>query len=374
MLSTDRSSAPGDLYAPTASIALDSESKDMREAFGLNFTQVELDFQLSMGTTFRFTVPRAFDIEKRDFFTPTGEPLMPLFRLGRRVWIRMGYGETKQSEPLFSGFITSISTSFAEGGAPELEVSGQDLTYLMTLGTKEHRIQDKTMRDAVNEVAQQNNLSLKFLGDPPSNVTLDANLQTDLDFLRKLAENFSKPDEKWEFFVRAKRSGGELHFRPRSKVDPPLATLTWGGDLLSFKPEINIGNQVKKVEVRSWDEVGKKAILGEASAKPDKAREKSGGDIQQSAFGRETVLELRLPVKSKEEADQRAAAALANRKQDLLKGEGETFGLRELLPDTSVKLEGLGDQFSGTYYVTKTVHRYDTSGYRTRFSIERGSA
>src|SRR5205823_3046853 len=108
MLLTDRSSAPGDLYAPSASIALDSESKDMREAFGLNFTQVELDFQLSMGATFRFTVPRAFDIEKRDFFTPTGEPLMPLFKLGRRVWIRMGYGETKQSDPLFSGFITSI--------------------------------------------------------------------------------------------------------------------------------------------------------------------------------------------------------------------------------------------------------------------------
>lgn len=375
MLLTDRSSAPSDLYVPGASIALGEESLDLYKAYGLNFTQVEVDLQLSVGGQFRFTVPRAFDIEKRDFFTPHGQPLMALFKLGTRVWIRMGYGEPNRQSLLFSGFIIQVSTSFAEGGAPELEVSGQDLTYLMTLGTNEHRITEKqTMRDAVDEVAKKNGITLKFSGNPPSNVALDANKQTDLDFLRKLVENFSKANEKWEFFVRAKSRQDELHFRPRSPVNPPLVKLSWGEDLLSFKPEIDLGKQVQKVRVLGWDEVRKEEIVGEAIVENGAKGEKGGGNIQQSAFGREAVLELKLPVKSKEEAKQRAEAALADRKNDLLKGEGETFGLPELLPDTSIELIGIGQQFSALYYVTKTVHRYDTSGYRTRFSVERSVA
>ena len=43
----------------------------------------------------------------------------------------------------------------------------------------------------------------------------------------------------------------------------------------------------------------------------------------------------------------------------------------ELLPDTNIALKGLGKQFSKTYYVSKTVHRFDASGYRTRFTVER---
>ena len=68
---------------------------------------------------------------------------------------------------------------------------------------------------------------------------------------------------------------------------------------------------------------------------------------------------------------QRAEAAMAKRANDLLKGDGDTFGLPELLPDTSVALSGVGDQFSANYYVTKTVHKFDTSGYRTHFAVER---
>lgn len=372
MLRTARSSAAPGLYVPGASIDLGAFDQDMRLSHGLVFTQVEVDLQLSVAGQFRFTIPHAFDAERGDFFTPFGKPLMPLLKLGTRVWIRMGYGDRAQQMPLLAGFITALGTGFAEGGAPEVEVSGTDATYLMTLGTKEHRFESKSVRDAVALVAQQNGFSLKFSGTPPSNVTLDSNLQTDLEFLGKLAQNFSTPQQKWEFFARPRKSGDELHFRPRSEIEPPLATLKWGVDLLSFKPEINLGNQVSKVEVHGWDELKKEKILGVATA--DGHGGKPGGDIQRAAFGRETVLELRLPVKSKEEADQRAAAALAKRTNDLVKGDGETLGFPELLPDTSVALAGLGEQFSKTYYVTKTVHRYDSGGYRTRFSIERPAA
>lgn len=371
MLLTEARPGLADLYAPAASIAFDDPSIDIRKELALDFTQVEVDLQLSVAGTFRFTIPRAFDVERGDFFNRFGQPLMPILKLGRRLWIRMGYGDLARQRPIMSGYITAISTGFSEGGAPEIEVSGTDAAYLLTIGTREHRLENKSVRDAVNEVAQLNGLSLKFSGAPPSNITLDANHQTDLDFLRKLVENFSTREKKWEFFIRASNAVDELVFRPRSPIDPVVTTLAWGSDLLSFKPEINLGNQVRKVEVHGWDESRKEPIIGSATADKGNKGEPAGGDIQRSAFGRESVLVLKLPVRSKEEADQRAEAAMAKRANDLLKGEGDTFGLPELLPDASVALKGLGDQFSANYYVTKTVHKFDTSGYRTHFAVER---
>lgn len=366
-----RSSTLPDLYVPASSIDLGAVGSDMREAHGLVFTHVEVDLQLSVAGQFRLTIPNTFDAARADFLTPRGAPVLPLLALGTRIWIRMGYGDRVRQKLVFSGFITAVGTSFAEGGSPELEVSGTDATYRMTLGTREHRFEQKKVSDAVNKIALDNGFDLKFEGTPPDHVTLDANLQTDLEFLGKLAQNFSTPQQKWEFYARADERTDKLHFRPRRKDDPPIATLRWGADLLSFKPEVNLGNQVSRVEVHSWDETRKEKILGVARADQGKNGAIPGGDIQRRAFGKETVLELRFPVRSKQEADQRAAAELAKRTNDLVKGEGETFGFPELLPDRTLALTGLGSKFSATYYVTKTVHRYDTSGYRTRFSIER---
>ena len=63
---------------------------------------------------------------------------------------------------------------------------------------------------------------------------------------------------------------------------PPVGTLKWGADLLSFRPEANLGNQVSRVEVQGWDEVAKTAIVGEARAhgeggKPRTARPDPAG-------------------------------------------------------------------------------------------------
>jgi uncharacterized protein len=372
MLLTAFDRGRADLYAPSASIFFDHPTIDIRKDLALDFTQVEVDLQLSVAGTFRFTIPHAFDTEKGDFRNRFGQPLMPILKLGRQVWIKMGYGDLARQKPIMSGFITAISTGFTEGGSPEIEVSGTDALYLLTIGTSEHRLENKSVKDAVTEVAQRNGMALTFQGTPPKDVTLDANHQTDLEFLGKLVEIFSTRGTKWEFYIRASETVDELVFRPRASPNAAtVASLAWGSDLLALKPEINLGNQVRKVEVLGWDEQRKTVIKGEAFADKGSKGEPTGGDVQKTAFGRDSVLVLKLPVKSKEEADQRAEAAMAKRANSLLKGEGDTFGMPDLRPDTGVTLTGLGDQFSADYYVTKTVHKFDTSGYRTHFAVER---
>ena len=358
------------LYVPAASIALGAPSEDLLHGHGLAFTSVEVDLGLSMAGTFRFTIPNAFDAARADFLTARGRPALNLLKLGTRIWIRMGYGDRSGQKLLLTGYITNVGTSFSEGSTPDLEVSGQDALYRLTLGTREHRLEKKSVQDAVALVAAANGFSPKFSGSPPGQVTLDSNHQSDMDFLRKLAANFSTRSKKWEFFSRAGEYVDTLHFRPRSMEAPPVGTLKWGADLLSFRPEANLGNQVSRIVVQGWDEVAKKAIRGEARAQGEGGAVKTGAQIQQGFLSREVVRTLRLPVRSKQEADERAEAELANTISDHLKGEGETFGFPELLPDTRVKLDGLGAKFSRSFYVTKTVHSFGREGYRTRFSVE----
>jgi phage protein D len=223
----------------------------------------------------------------------------------------MGYGDRTQQALLLAGYITAVGTSFAEGASPDLEVSGQDALYRLTLGTRDHRVEKGSVEDAVAKVAKDNNFTLDFKGTPPSDVTLDSNMQSDMDFLRKVAENFSKPKEKWEFFSRAGEAVDYLYFRPRSVSDPEVGALSWGEDLLSFKPEANLGNQISRVAVHGWNELTKEAILGEARAEREDPNAKTGAEIQNSFLTREVVRELRLPVRTTQEANDRAAAELA---------------------------------------------------------------
>src|SRR5258705_8916135 len=91
----------------------------------------------------------------------------------------------------------------------------------------------------------------------------------------------------------------------------PIGTLKWGADLLSFTPEAGLGGQVARVEVQSWDEVNKKKIVGEARARGHGGKLKTAGQIQQGFLSREVVHVVQVPVKSQKEADERAAAELA---------------------------------------------------------------
>lgn len=360
-----------DIYVPACTVAVGSPDRDILTAHGLAATSVSVDLALSMSGTFSFTIPSTFDAERSEFLTKDRDRALDVLAPGTRVWIKMGHGDGKAQKLLVSGYITGVGTGFAEGGSPTLKVSGVDSTYLLTLGNRQWHAEQVTVLDMVSKIAAASGLSAQVEGTPGTPATLGSNLQTDLAYLGELAHEFSTTQQKFEFYARATGSGDRLHFRPRQVKSEPVARLTWGVDLLSFDPEITLGEQVSKVVVHGWDEVAGKEIVGTATREPGGSGGTSGGAALKKAFGKEAELHLRHPVKTKQEADDRAASELARRAQSYVAGSGETFGLPDLLPDTTVELRGLGSRFSKTFYVSKTVHRFDASGYRTRFTVER---
>jgi phage protein D len=164
-----------------------------------------------------------------------------------------------------------------------------------------------------------------------------------------------------------------FHFRQPASDQSALVTLEWGKGLVSFSPELNISEQVTAVEVRGWNVATKDEIVGRARTGDELGRDsgkRSGGEYLEAAAREPQTLKMRFPVRSQQEADQKARSILKQRSEQFIKGSGESIGLPEILPNTNIELRGLGALFSKTYFVEQATHTISTSGYKTTFRVK----
>src|SRR5262249_30253583 len=154
-----------------------------------------------------------------------------------------------------------------------------------------------------------------------------------------------------------------------------IFTLTMGDDLLEFYPRLSASGQVSEVTVRSWSPKDKKELVGQAKAGDEVSTmggQVSGAALVEGTFGAAIELLSSSPVATQAEADQLAKARLNQLVLDLISGEGICWGRTDLRSGKVIKIAGIGQRFSGQYYVTAAVHRYSPQrGYQTHFTIRR---
>ncbi len=351
------------LYVPAYQIKVDD--KDLLRKLYMEIASVTVDNTLKGADRFSFVVNSNFDFKSRQF-----AHLTDVFAFGNSVEIRMGYQNGKKLPLMLRGTVSSVATGFPASGLPQITVSGYDLGYCMTKGRDSDNWTNKTDSEVVTEIAGRYGLTAETEDTRVRHPTTQKSTESDQQFLEKLAER-----NGYELYVFDQT----LYFqRPASirkadKNGDPVVTLEWGRGLLSFSPEINISEQVTKVEVRGWDVSSKREIVGSAGKGDEPRRDagrRSGGEHLQNCCRDKGELKIRVPVFSKQEADQWAAAILKKRSELFVQGSGETIGLPELRADENIELLGLGREFSKTYYVEQTTHTINTSGYRTTFRVK----
>ena len=361
-------------YVPAYRIVVDGT--DLVRKRYLEISSVQVDHTLKGADKFSFTVNGAFDIKNRQFVLRT-DPLLlgdltTLFPFGSAIEIYMGYKDTEQLPLMLRGKITAVQTNFPASGFPQINVSGYDLSYCMTVGTGKLPLKFPDQKDSeiVAQIADKYGLNSVVVDTQVKHRITEKGQQTDMQFLEKLAER-----NGYEFYTFDKT----LYFRPPANVrlagqdGDPVVSLEWGKGLLSFSPEINIAQQVTKVEVRGWDVNSKQEIVGTAGAGDEPRRDsgrRSGGEVMQSVCREQNELKVRVPVFSKQQADLWAEAILKNRSETFVQGSGESIGLPEIRIDENIKLTGLGAPFSKVYYVENVTHTINTSGYRTTFKVK----
>jgi uncharacterized protein involved in type VI secretion and phage assembly len=195
--------------------------------------------------------------------------------------------------------------------------------------------------------------------------------QTDLEFLwaraRRIGYQVYVEDKKL-YFQKADAHRG-------SPSDKP-ASLRWPLTLESFTPRLTLMHQVDKAVVKGWDPATKASIEGTSSSDASKTIPKIGLGKKGSALAKEAlggVAEQSVvdqPVLTIDQAKAMAAARFAEAEGGFVRADGVCRqGDPRLIAGRLVTVEGVGQRYSGDYYVTEARHVWDGGEYRVSFSV-----
>ncbi len=260
---------------------------------------------------------------------------------------------------LIRGEITALEPEFQEGMIARLVVRGYDKSHRLYREMKSRAHLNKKDSDLASEIAQAAGLQ------PEVGVTSTVydhvyqHNQSDLAFLQERA---------WRIGYECYITDGKLVFR-KPTTQGAAVTLTWGEDLLSFFPRMNLAEQVDEVVVRGWSVERQSPIVGRAQQGelyPD-IEESQDGAAWAGAFGSGKRIILDESITSQAEADALAEARLNELSGAFVEAEGLALRRPDIRAGGLVRLEALGERFTGTYRVTSARHAYSPEGLKTTF-------
>lgn len=301
-----------------------------------------------------------------------------LFDPGVELELWMGYYGTEYLRRMIVGQITSLRPSFPSGGQPSLAVSGLNLL---------HQFREKQISD-VYENVKDSDIAKRIAG------RLDVDIEIKTKDLEDTYE-YLVQDNKYDIVFlmeRARRVGYDLFvketneptlfFGSSTEEKKPSYRLTYGASnddtqrrslggerimMNQFSPNLTTANQVSTVTVVAWDTVNKKQIKAEATRAELGQNEPNAVARVSKAFDKKHEVISDKPVGSEAEAKTLALETLRRIAKDMIKGSGSVIGLPDLRAGAVVEIDGLGERFSGRYFVTGTTHSIGSSGYTTQF-------
>ncbi|HEX8354679.1 MAG TPA: contractile injection system protein, VgrG/Pvc8 family [Pyrinomonadaceae bacterium] len=293
-----------------------------------------------------------------------------------RLWNRLVVTVTADDEEheLVSGYVTHLRASIApaEEGS-HVEILGMDVTSLMALEEKLKDWPGKSDGDIAREIFQNYGLAAEVeetgvMREEAVNTTMQR--ETDIQFLKRLARR-----NGFDCFVK----GGRGYFRRPVLTDPPLAVLAahFGEEttLTSFEAKAD-ALRPTRVESHQLDVIAKEpqvAAVEESGLRP------LGRDAALSLAppdGVESRLYVKHAVGTTVGEMKNLGGALVEEAGWFVEGRGEVdtsvYGAvlqaRRLVP-----VKGVGEAFSGLYYLTNVRHVFGGERYIQHFRGRRNA-
>jgi len=284
------------------------------------------------------------------------------FRVGDEVQISAMAAGEYEKKSLIKGEITAIEPEFSSDGICRFTVRGYDKSHRLHRGRYARTFLKQSDKQIAQKIASECSLSFKSSGTLPTHEYILQDNQTNMEFLQQRAGRvgyYVYVDDGTLYFVKEPENGREVN-------------LQFGINLIDFQARLTTAEQVSEVAARGWDPASKKAIVGKKSALSRdivKVNNKDGKATAQAAFGKSEECVIDYAVRTVDEANLQAQSVLDTRGHAFFTAEGKCDGNPNIKAGARVKIEGIGTRFSGTYRVSRSVHRYDISGYYTRFEI-----
>jgi phage protein D len=272
----------------------------------------------------------------------------------------LGAGDSSAPVEIFRGFVTGIEGVFDQDAPPQIIVLAEDALQKARCKRRTKVYENQSLGDIARAIARDHALTPRIDGlDQNFGTQVQLN-ETDLGFLRRL---LARVDADLQIV------GTDLQIARRNDVRRGELELALGDELKSARVLADLAHQITKSTAKGWDISNGQALdaAGQDNALGPGAGKKGGATLA-DALGERTHHTSHLFASTSGEVEAIANTVRNRRARRFLRVQGTTSGTPALRVGTHVKLRGLGDWFSNTYYVTSARHLFDLrSGYRTEF-------
>jgi phage protein D len=294
------------------------------------------------------------------------------FALWKKVVVTAGVEDDAQQ--LISGYVTHIRPAF--GLNPEdcfLEIWGMDASVLMD---REDKLKDwPNMKDS--DIASQ---ILSTYGLTPQvtdtevihdeQVSTVIQRETDIQFLRRLALR-----NGYECYV----DGDTGYFQPRqvSATPQPVLSVQFGAEsnVNSFSLEVDAMTPTN-VSMFQVDRINKEVLDATADSSQDQALGANTPDSYLGTGMQPALVYVGQTVTTGKPEMTALCQGLYERGEWFVTGEGEVAANQYgsvLKPRGTVTIKGIGETYSGVYYVSHVTHSFTADGYTQYFRVKRNA-
>jgi hypothetical protein len=272
-------------------------------------------------------------------------------------------GDLTSQTSIFKGRISALEGRYSPDHAPELVVLGEDALQAGRMKRRTKVYENVTLADLISNLADTCSLTPRTDGLTANAGTLVQLNESDLAFVRRI---FARYDADLQVV------NDELHAAPLSQTQRNQMELSLNQKLRTARVMADLAHQVTKVEFSGWDFAQGQVASGSRSDNPPgPGSGRAGSEILQQTFGERAEQLARVSVRDATEAQAVVDAEWEQRSRRFVRIQGTAEGNPNLRVGSHVKIKGLGDRFSNTYYVVATTHRYDQErGYETDFTAE----
>ena len=258
----------------------------------------------------------------------------------------------------FAGSITGIVAERNQLGEYVVKLRGSSPTVFLDGPPVFRAFLDSKVSDLVSTLAGERGVASQVQATTLMFKELVQSGESDWQFLQRLAQR----EGMWLFY-----NGEKLVMNKNPVSGSAQLSMGSGGTGSLFKFTVSSRMQAGRVQVRGWDYVAKREVVGD-SPEPSGGAGLLGQAVAKSGekFNVRGHPPGHLAIPSAAEAEALAKAMEGAWHARRLVGQGES-DLSELQPGVEVTVTDAGAAMSGKYLVTHVTHRLTGKGYRNRF-------
>jgi len=295
------------------------------------------------------------DVADKDFEAANSKDFIP----GTEIEIQSGYDN--DDETIFKGIVINMRIILDTIRGSVLEITCRDKAILMTQSRKSAYFSKMKDSDVMSSI-----------------IASHSGIKADVDSTSFEYEELLQYDgTDWEFMmIRADINGfiasikqGTVSVKAPDTKSQPVLSLTYGVDIIEFEADFNASDQMPGVDAVSWD-AENQAIISQTASEPSVTSLGNimGGKAASSLGIKKETLRSSAQLDSTT-LQAWAEAKLLKSRLAMITGSATFNGSSLVYPNTTIELNGIGERFSGTAFVSAVKHIIQEGNWSTRINF-----